>query len=265
MLAALAVVLWSTGVSPVVIDVAHSTPVIEYNEPRSARVDARGATRIVIYAKAGWLRVNGQPNATEVVAEGTAVAPRESMLRDITLTGTREGDVVRIVVDIPDLSNRWNDDWDRGPALDLSVTVPSHIPIEIDDTSGDLRVVGTGALDLNDNSGDVELRDIGGELRVEDGSGELQIESVRGAVTIDDGSGEIDISDVTGSVTIDDGSGSISVRRISGTMLVRRDGSGGIRAFDIGGNLEVDRSRDKGIEYSGVKGQVLLRGGRVKG
>lgn len=245
--------------APVIIDEARSARVIEYDEPRSARVDARGASRIIIIGRAGWLRVEGKEGTTEVVAEGTARAPRKDLLDDIKLTGTREGSIVRIVVEMPDMKHRdWDDSWDSGPVLDLTVIVPATIPVEIEDSSGDLRVTGTAALDVDDNSGGVEIRDVTGALRVNDGSGSLEIQNVRGDVTIEDGSGEIDVRDVTGSLSLRDGSGSITARGVGGTVHVLRDGSGGIRVVDVGGDLIVDRGGKKGVSYSGVKGKVRV-------
>lgn len=256
---ALFVVLSAIGPSPspVVIDEVRARAT-ERDEPRSVRVDARGATRIIILARSGWLRVEGRRDVSEVVGEGTARAPRQSLLDEIKLEGTRERSVVRIEVIMPDTRNmRW-DNWDSGPALDLTVTVPDNIPVEIEDSSGEMRVVGTAALDIDDNSGEVEVRDVGGALRVRDGSGELRIENVRGDVTIDDGSGEIDVREISGSLTVRDGSGSITARGIGGTVHVARDGSGGIRVVDVGGDLIVDRSRKRGVSYSGVKGKVRV-------
>src|SRR5688500_20232765 len=103
MIPLLFVVLSALGPSPVIIDEARSARVIEYDEPRTARVDARGASRIVIVGRAGWLRVEGKSGTTEVVAEGTARAPRRDLLDDIKLTGTREGEIVRVVGAVPDM------------------------------------------------------------------------------------------------------------------------------------------------------------------
>jgi hypothetical protein len=230
----------------------------ERDEPRSVRVNARGANRIIIVARAGWLRVEGRRDVTEVVGDGTARAPHQSLLDQIKLEGSRAGNVVRIEVLMPDTRNmRW-DNWDSGPALDLTVTVPDNIPVEIEDSSGEVRVTGTAALDVDDNSGSLEIRNVGGALRVRDGSGELSIENVKGDVTVDDGSGEVDVRDITGSLTVRDGSGSITARGIGGTVHVARDGSGGIRVVDVGGDLIVDHSRKRGLSYSGVKGRVRV-------
>ncbi|HEU5184001.1 MAG TPA: hypothetical protein VFU01_05495 [Gemmatimonadaceae bacterium] len=259
MISILFVVLSAVGPSPIVIDEARPTHVVQPEEPRRARVDARGASRIVIVARAGWLRVEGKSDATEVVAEGTARAPRDDLLDKITLTGTREGDVVRIVVELPDTKGmEWDWDNDNPPSLDLTVNVPSTIPVEIEDSSGEMRVHGTGALEIRDGSGAIEIREVGGALRVEDGSGGVEIENVRGDVTVEDGSGEIDVRDVTGSVSLRDGSGSITARGVGGSVHVLRDGSGGIRVIDVGGDLIVERGRKRGISYEGVKGKVRV-------
>jgi DUF4097 and DUF4098 domain-containing protein YvlB len=259
MIPVLFVVLSALGASPVIIDEATPTRVREYDEPRSARVDARGASRIIIVGRAGWLRVEGKSGTTEVIAEGTAKAPTKELMDGIKLNGTREGDIVRVVVEMPEMRHGdWDRHWNEGPSLDLTVTVPATIPVEIEDTSGDLRVRGTAALEIDDNSGGVEVQDVGGALRVRDGSGELEIQNVRGDVTIEDGSGEIDVRDVTGSVTLRDGSGSITAHGIGGSVEVLRDGSGSIRVVDVGGDLIVERARKKGVSYSGVKGKVRV-------
>jgi hypothetical protein len=245
--------------APVIIDEARPSRARAYDEPRTARVDARGASRIIIVGRAGWLRVSGKEGTTEVLAEGTARAPRSDLLAGIKLVGTREGNVVRIEVEMPKLEHRnWDSSWDSGPSLDLTVTVPNNIPVEIEDSSGDLRVMGTAALDVDDNSGGLEISDIDGALRVRDGSGEMEIENVRGDVTIDDGSGEIDVRDVTGTLRLRDGSGSITARTVGGSVHVERDGSGGIRVVDVGGDLTVEHSRKRGVSYSGVKGRVRV-------
>jgi hypothetical protein len=259
MIPVLFAVLSALGASPVIIDEARATRVPEYDEPRTARVDARGASRIIIVGRAGWLHVEGKSGTTEVVAEGTARAPTKELMDGIKLNGTREGDIVRVVVEIPEMRHGdWDRHWNEGPALDLTVTVPAMIPVEIEDSSGDLRVRGTAALEIDDNSGGVEVQDVGGALRVRDGSGELEIQNVRGDVTIEDGSGEIDVRDVTGSVTLRDGSGSITAHGIGGSVEVLRDGSGSIRVVDVGGDLIVERARKKGVSYSGVKGKVRV-------
>jgi hypothetical protein len=259
MIPILFVVLSALEPASVVIDEARAVRPRPFDEPRTARVDARGASRIVIIARSGWLRVEGKQGTTEVVAQGDARAPRRDLLEEIKLTGTREGDVVRVVVTMPDMRNREHaSTWDEGPALDLTVSVPNDIPVEIEDSSGDVRVMGTAALEIDDNSGGVEIRDITGGLRIRDGSGELAIENVRGDVTIDDGSGEIDVRDVTGSVELRDGSGSITARGIGGSVHVLRDGSGGIRVVDVGGDLTVDGRKNRGVSYSGVKGKIRM-------
>lgn len=221
---------------------------------RNATVNAAGARRIDVEAQAGSLRIEGRSGITEVRVRGVARASDAGDLDDIKLIADRNGDVVRIRADIPD--NSWGN---RYRALDLVIEVPDNIPLDVEDGSGDAEFVAVGALDLNDGSGEITIRDAKGMVRVEDGSGGVEIEKVTGDVEIDDGSGEIRIRDVQGSVLIDeDGSGSIDARGVTGAFRVRDDGSGSINAEDVGGDLVVESDGSGGVRYRNVKGSIRV-------
>jgi DUF4097 and DUF4098 domain-containing protein YvlB len=228
-----------------------------HNEsPRAAAVSASGARLVVVEARAGTLRIEGKAALTEVRARGTAYAPRKGMLDDIKLEAKRDGNIVRVIVEIPEMSFHM---FDSSPRLDLEIEVPNTIALQIHDTSGETEIRGVAAVELEDGSGGIEIRDVTGALRVEDGSGSILIENVRGNVSVRDGSGEIDVTDVTGALTVEaDGSGEIVARRVSGTVHVKRDGSGSIRVVDVGGDLVVDRDGSGGVTHRSVKGAVRV-------
>jgi hypothetical protein len=223
---------------------------------REVTVSTEGATLIVIEAEAGSLRVNGRSGIREARASGIAWAGSNRRLEEIKLTGERRGTEVYIIVDIPDDDDdRWDDD-DQA-MLDLTVDVPDNIPVDIEDGSGEVEVM--GRLRIVDGSGSLRIENIGGPLKVTDGSGELRIERVRGDVTIRDGSGDIEVRDVQGSLTIEgDGSGEIDVQQITGRVHVEADGSGSIDARNIGGDFVVDRKGSGGIRYADVRGAVRI-------
>ncbi len=228
----------------------------DFSAKREATASAEGATRVVVEAGAGSLRIEGKKGLREVRAHGTALATSEERLREVELTAEREGSTVRVVVDIPE-DRDWRDD-DRA-ALDLVVEVPDDVALEVGDGSGEAEIVGVGPLEIADGSGELRIEDVGGPVSVVDGSGELTIRKVRGDVTIRDGSGSIEVSEVGGSVTVEaDGSGEIDARNVTGRLHVRRDGSGSIEARDVGGDFVVDRKGSGGISYSGVKGEIRI-------
>lgn len=228
----------------------------EYQEQRQAVLDVDGAKELFIDASAGFLKVIGSNNLSEVVVEGVACASRASDLADIQLETRRRGDRLVIEVDLPDFN--WG--WDHNVSLDLTVRVPSDLALDIEDGSGfiDLREVGTTR--IRDGSGEIEVDTVFGDLTIEDGSGEIDIRNVRGKVRIDeDGSGSIQISGVEGDVEIEeDGSGSITIRDVVGSVRVNEDGSGSIRAVGITGDFTVDRDGSGGISFDSVGGRVSL-------
>ena len=220
----------------------------DYDAPRNATVNAAGATLLKIDARAGMLRVTGRTDITEVRVKGTAHASRKGMIDDIKLEATRNGNEVEVRVIMPDYNDRgWNNGWDdSSPVLDLVIEVPATLPVDIEDTSGDLTVETVSAkVRIDDNSGNIRVRDTG-DLTISDNSGGIDIRGVKGSVDIvEDSSGEIEIYDVTGSVHVGrDSSGSIDVSRVGGDFVVERDGSGGIDYDDVKGKVDIP-SRDR--------------------
>ena len=210
----------------------------DYDAPRNATVNPSGATILRVDARSGSLRVTGRAELTEVRVRGTARASARDILEDIKLEAVRNGNEVTVRALIPEFRNR---NWDNDHAmLDLVIEVPAALPVDIDDTSGDLTVESVaGRIRIDDNSGNIRVRDAGADVLIRDSSGGIDVQGVKGSVDIEeDSSGEIEVYDVTGSVHVGrDSSGSIDVSRVGGDFVVERDGSGS-------------------IDYDGVKGKV---------
>ena len=218
----------------------------DYDAPRTATVNASDATVLKIDARAGMLRVTGRTDITEVRVRGTARASSRGMLDDIKLEATRNGNEVVVQVVIPEFrDSRWNG-YNEQALLDLVIEAPATLPLDIDDTSGDMIIESVAAkVRIEDNSGNIRVRDTG-DLWISDNSGGIDIRGVKGSVDIDeDSSGEIEIYDVTGSVHVGrDSSGSIDVSRVGGDFVVERDGSGSIDYDDVKGKVDVP-SKDR--------------------
>jgi hypothetical protein len=205
-----------------------------HRSPREATVQAGGARRIRVIARAGDLKIRGQAGASAVTVHGTACASRESGLDEIKLIAEQRGDEIYVEADMPD-------EWFGGArGLDLVLEVPSSLPLEVED-----------------GSGSAEIRDVAA-LKIDDGSGNLRIVNVAGAVNVTDGSGDIEI-DQAGSVGIaSDGSGGMRITGVKGSVVVRDDGSGSIDVSDVGGDFEVDNDGSGGITHDGVRGTVKV-------
>lgn len=228
-----------------------------YGAVREATIPADGVARLALVTGSGALRVEGRYGLDEIAVTANACASSEEWLEELQLTVTRSnsGDVV-LTTHYPDRS-----DWtgrDGTARLDLTVLVPLDLAVDIEDSSGEIEVSGTGDTEIDDSSGSIYAHGINGYLRVDDSSGSLRIEDVAGDVDIEDGSGEIEVRDVQGSVAVRDGSGEVDVSEVERDVIVESDGSGGIRVRNIGGDLLVGSDGSGSITYDDVAGSVEI-------
>jgi hypothetical protein len=208
---------------------------------REAALDAGGTRSVRIEASAGTLRIEGRTGQTGVEARGTACASSEQVLGQIRLNATRQGDVIVVKVEIPEGSS-WG--WNEQARLDLAVTVPRIMPLDVFDGSGSAEIAHVGKLTVRDGSGELSVTDVAGDLDIDDGSGSIEVAGVTGSVRLSDGSGSIRVRDVGGSVTVEeDGSGSIEVAGVKGDFTVSNDGSGGIAHRDVAGQVRIPSDR----------------------
>jgi hypothetical protein len=245
-----------------------------YTAPRKGASPASGVSRVVIHADSGWLKVDGTPGATQIVASGTACTSDEDFLNRITLTMRRSGSDLHITADIPDKTVIFGFFSAR---LDLGVTLPAGMTVVIDDDSGWMKVANTGTTTIDDDSGSIEVANVRGDLTIHDDSGSIEINGVTGNVMVEDDSGELTVKNVGGNVEIEDDSGAITVATVQGSLRVREDdsgsilvqnvkrdvtidddGSGSVDVADVGGNFTVGHKTSGSIDYVRVAGKVRV-------
>lgn len=224
-----------------------SSPVLAddcaHKAEREAVLDAGGARSVRIEAGAGELRVLGRTGQTRVEARGTACASSGQVLGQIRLNATRQGDVIVVRVEIPEGSPSA---WNEQARLDLTVTVPRIMPLDIKDESGSAEIAHVGTMTVRDGSGELSVTDVVGDLGIDDGAGSIEVSGVTGNIRLRDGTGSIQVRDVGGSVTVEeDGSGSIDVAGVKGDFTVARDGSGGITHRLVAGQVRVPARDDR--------------------
>jgi hypothetical protein len=225
---------------------------------KSATVGTVGARLIRIVSDAGVLKIDGRPGETAATVRAVAIASGKHVLSGIKLVATREGDVVTIR---PEMPGRSFFSWGRSffASMDMSITVPAGIPIEITDGSGDIVARGVGPLKITDGSGGIDVRGTTGTLDITDGSGDVQINGVDGDVKITDGSGGLSVANVTGDLNIpDDGSGTLRAERIGGNVRVNDKGSGEMNVAHVGSDLIVGEKGSGAIRYDDVRGKVTV-------
>lgn len=217
-----------------------------FETTKSLNLPAQGIKRVEIEAGAGSLTVAGREGLTaievkaEIVARHVGDEDMDGFLKDrVELTLEKRGDVAVLVSRIGDRIRLFSLGDDA--VINLTVSVPKDMPLEIDDGSGSIVVEDLAAVKIDDGSGSIRVDRIAGEVKIDDGSGGIEIDDVKGDVSVDDGSGEILIRRVGGTVTVDDGSGSIEIKDVEKDVRLVRTGSGGVDVSNVKG--QVTRSR----------------------
>jgi len=252
---------------------AHADDWCQHSAQRSATVDAVGAVRIVIAAGAGDLKVRGG-SAQAVQASGKACASSDELLQQIQIESRREGDTIYVKTLMP---NQGALLLGRNATLDLTLAIPEGLAVDLEDSSGDVELRNVKSAVVTDGSGDADIEDIHGDLKVSDSSGELEIEHVSGNVSVTDSSGDLEIEDVAGDVAIpvdssgdihierarsvhirNDSSGEIVVHHLTGDLTIDQDSSGDIEAADIGGDFTVRSDGSGSIRHERIDGKVQI-------
>jgi hypothetical protein len=223
-----------------------------YSVRHRSNLDASGATKVEILTGAGNLTVKPVTGGA-LIAEGKACASSQELLDQVQLRTQRQGDVLRVYAQMP------GDMQGMGlfyATLDLVVSVPGDLPVDITDSSGEMTVDRVRLERIRDTSGDIVARNVRGDFAVEDSSGDLRIEDAEGKLNISDSSGDIVVKGAAGVHVIVDSSGDIDIERISGDVRIDRDSSGDIRIAGVGGDVEVLADGSGKVRVSDTKGTV---------
>ena len=254
---------------------------------------ASAISTLKINALAGYLEISATESGN-ISFSGRACSDEPEWLERMSLDIERDDDVLILTVMIP------YDDQDfdaRYAHMDIDITLPADLVIEVKDSSGDIFISNVSAsriddssgnirvsqnlvpinirdssgkidvrdlrgdLEISDSSGDIEIREVYGSVRIpRDSSGDIDIETVTGIVDIErDGSGDIDISDISADVSIgSDGSGSIKINSVQGGVFIGSDGSGMINITNISGNLLVQAKGSGDVRTRGIEGEISL-------
>jgi DUF4097 and DUF4098 domain-containing protein YvlB len=239
---------------------------------RNVQLDTSGITKIEVTAGAGDLRVRGEKGRNQLSVTGQACASSQELLDKIQLEQRREGSTLIVKAVFPETEG-----FLGYARMDMTVTLPDSVDLNLTDSSGDAEIEGVQALVFNDSSGDADIRKVRGSLNLTDSSGDLDIEEIGGGVTLTDSSGDIEIEKVAGKVKIDidssggiridragavhiltDSSGDISIENVQADVLIDTDSSGDIEVANVGGKFTVGADGSGSIRERNVAGAVSL-------
>jgi len=228
----------------------------DYSTTIDRTFDIAGIKKLEVEAGAGLLDINGKSGRQDILIRARLCSSSEEVLEKMAVESVKDSDMVHIETQFPN-----KDSWfgSESAHIDLRLTIPSGMHLDVEDSSGRASVKNVASLSMKDSSGELVIEDVQGDLAVIDSSGSIEIEGVGGDVELTDSSGGIYASDVTGSVlVIADSSGEIRVKDVAKDVIVERDSSGAIDVTNVGGDFTVDRDSSGGIKHKNVLGKVSI-------
>jgi hypothetical protein len=231
----------------------------DYKHRIETTLDIGSATQLEINAAAGDLKVSAGNTESAVRIEAVVCASREEWASDSRLA-LNSGETAEISVLPPDSAERTGWGNDDQFSVDLDIRVPAGLAVNISDSSGGMTVEDTGDLSIRDSSGDIDVRNIRGMVRLEDSSGDIDLQNIEGDVVVEsDSSGNMFGKDIQGSVLVmKDSSGNIWFEQVRDDFVVERDSSGNIVAEHVGGDFRVLKDGSGNIRSSHVAGEIEI-------
>lgn len=203
------------------------------NFTRHLSIDAGQLKRLSIEAGAGSLEVIGVSGLEKIEVDADIYAASQEQ-SDYNLSLDGYGSNAELVASSGVHSGfRFNiGNRSRSARIDLTVRVPAHLALDVDDGSGSIIISNIGGkVKVEDGSGGINIKNLDSDLVVDDNSGDIVIQSVKGNVDIEDGSGDMYVNNVGKTLTIDDGSGDIEVSNIH-DLRIEESGSGDVVVND---------------------------------
>lgn len=141
---------------------------------------------------------------------------------DSRMTATRVGSIVRVS--------------SRGEYADIHVTVPSKFNVDLQTSSGEIRIRGvlTGKITADTSGGDITLDNVAGEVDLRTSGGVINTRDITGNASLHSSGGEIYSGKVTGDLDVETGGGDLALKDVS-KNLSARTGGGNIDVGDVGG------------------------------
>lgn len=226
----------------------------KFSAERQGGIDATGAERVEILARAGELTVR-PASGHALGAAGRACASRQEFLDQTQLVVRRAGNVIQVHVQTPEDMSGIGILY---AYLDLQVVVPDGLPVEVTDSSGDMSIDGVRVVRISDSSGDIVARRLPADVEIDDSSGDVRVEDAAGAVRVSDSSGDVVIRGAKSVHVPRDSSGDLVIERVAGDVRIDQDSSGDVLVADVGGNVELLADGSGQVRVTAVKGSVRL-------
>ncbi|HGY55754.1 MAG TPA: hypothetical protein ENK44_08640 [Caldithrix abyssi] len=237
----------------------------DLKETRLLTLSAENIDLLEIDCGAGFLKINGQKDANEIVVKAEIFIDvndmddfEEILKKNLRLELKQKGSKAVLEAGFDNDGSFFGalTSASVNKRIDLTIELPEHLNLSIDDGSGTMSIRNIkGNVAIDDGSGSIEVLDSGGKVKIDDGSGSIDLRHIGGSVDIDDGSGEIICDDIDGDCNIEDGSGDLTVMNVTGDVTID-DGSGSIEIDTVQGDVIIEDDGSGSVSITGVSGKI---------
>ena len=202
------------------------------------------ALRVTLVGGGVAVETTGEPGVVIELSgknnDATRQAISETRIEKIDRAGGHE-----IIVHVPRKSGLV---IGRGPKIDIRIRCPRGSDLAVRAGSADLDATGTlGAVDVKTASGDVSLDDAvsvaadtaSGDVRMRDVGGELSVRTASGDVSVRRCDGPLTANLVSGDLSVHEAASGLTVTTVSGDIDVRAVGGGEISIQAVSGDVQL--------------------------
>jgi hypothetical protein len=230
----------------------------KYEAPRNLQLDLAGVRAVQIGVHNQSLHLTGSDNARGLSLTGRACASDKTLLDGLQVTQRREGD--QLLLDIGgDNHPSFNLFGGSYANLEVTVQLPSSLPVTVSVGSGDADVSGMRQLQSSVGSGDLHVRKVSGRLASSVGSGDVDATDIGSLELGSVGSGDFKATGINGDAKVGSiGSGDVVLRKVGGSVRADTLGSGDLTVSDVAGDFSLGAKGSGDVSHSGVKGKVSV-------
>lgn len=126
--------------------------------------------------------------------------------------------------------------------VDLVITVPAWIPLDLSGVNTDVTVVGA--------RGPVTVETVQGEVNVEGGEGLVSLQSVQGGVDLKGAKGRLEVHSVNEDVSVSNSTGEVTAETVNGSITLTRVDAASVTSSSVNGDLTYDGTIRKAGRYA---------------
>ncbi|HWX66204.1 MAG TPA: DUF4097 family beta strand repeat-containing protein [Rhodanobacter sp.] len=237
---------------------AFATTPCKYEAPRNLQLDLAGVRAVQIEVHSQDLHLTGSDSAKGLTLTGRACASDKAVLDGLQVTQRRQGD--QLLLDIGGDNHFSLSLFGNSYAnLDVTVQLPTNLPVTVSVGSGDATVSGLQQLQSNVGSGDLHVRQVSGKFATSVGSGDVDATDIGSLELGSVGSGDFKAEGIKGDARLGSiGSGDVVLRKVGGSVHADTLGSGDFTVSDVAGDFSLGAKGSGDVNHSGVKGKLSV-------